>query len=73
QRTFPGARFLAADGYHHHVGLNVWGHPRRPQPAHARGIAEIAVARAGEVATRDLVDPDGMALRIVPLDVLAPR
>jgi catechol 2,3-dioxygenase len=24
QRTFPGALFLAAGGYHHHIGLNVW-------------------------------------------------
>ena len=23
-RTFPGALFVAAGGYHHHVGLNVW-------------------------------------------------
>src|SRR5690606_10570008 len=22
--SFPGARFLSADGYHHHVGLNTW-------------------------------------------------
>jgi catechol 2,3-dioxygenase len=24
QGTFPGALFLAAGGYHHHIGLNVW-------------------------------------------------
>jgi catechol 2,3-dioxygenase len=24
QRSFPGALFLAAGGYHHHIGLNVW-------------------------------------------------
>ena len=24
QRSFPGALFVAAGGYHHHVGLNVW-------------------------------------------------
>src|SRR2546423_4628346 len=23
-RIFPGALFVAAGGYHHHVGLNVW-------------------------------------------------
>lgn len=23
-RSFPGALFVAADGYHHHVGLNTW-------------------------------------------------
>jgi catechol 2,3-dioxygenase len=24
QSSFPGALFLAAGGYHHHIGLNVW-------------------------------------------------
>jgi len=24
QRNYPGALFLSADGYHHHVGLNIW-------------------------------------------------
>jgi catechol 2,3-dioxygenase len=24
QRSFPGALFVAAGGYHHHIGLNVW-------------------------------------------------
>lgn len=35
-RGYPGALFLAADGYHHHVGLNVWqgrGAPRPPEGA----------------------------------------
>lgn len=29
QRGYPGALFLAAGDYHHHVGLNVWGSRRR--------------------------------------------
>ncbi|MDP3072056.1 MAG: VOC family protein, partial [Opitutaceae bacterium] len=37
QGSYPGARFLAADGYHHHLALNTWGAPRRPQPPGARG------------------------------------
>lgn len=24
QRTYPGALFLSANGYHHHLGLNIW-------------------------------------------------
>ena len=24
QQRMPGAAFLGADGYHHHIGLNVW-------------------------------------------------
>jgi catechol 2,3-dioxygenase len=36
QDTFPGALFVAAGGYHHHIGLNVWagkGVPRPPENA----------------------------------------
>lgn len=25
--SYPGALFLAADGYHHHIGTNVWARP----------------------------------------------
>ncbi len=31
-RTYPGALFVAAGGYHHHVGLNVWGGEGAPKP-----------------------------------------
>src|SRR6185436_8329357 len=47
QRSYPGARFLAADGYHHHLGLNTWGNPRQPQPPGALGLAEATFTRAG--------------------------
>jgi catechol 2,3-dioxygenase len=63
QRSFPGARFLAADGYHHHLGLNTWGHPRLPRPAGALGIAEAVFARDGATAGT-LNDPDGIAVRL---------
>lgn len=36
QDTYPGALFVAAGGYHHHIGLNVWagrGVPRPPENA----------------------------------------
>ncbi|WP_049970685.1 VOC family protein [Haladaptatus cibarius] len=33
----PSALFLAADDYHHHVGLNVWNNRRKP--AEGRGLA----------------------------------
>ncbi len=32
QRSYPGALFLAAGDYHHHLGLNVWGSRRRAPP-----------------------------------------
>ena len=66
QRSFPGARFLAVDGYHHHLGLNSWGNPRLPQPAGALGLAEATFARAGAATETTSIDPDGIHLRIQP-------
>ena len=73
QRSFPGARFLAANGYHHHIGLNVWGHPRAHQPPDSLGLAQVTFARAGETAAHELADPDGISLRVKPLAVLAEK
>ncbi len=41
QRNYPGALFLAAGGYHHHVGLNIWNSrgARPSSPDHAGLIA----------------------------------
>ncbi len=41
QRTYPGALFLAAGGYHHHVGLNTWAQGRRA-PDRATGLVRYA-------------------------------
>jgi catechol 2,3-dioxygenase len=65
QRSFPGARFLAADGYHHHLGLNTWGQPSRPRPPGALGLASATFARRGAQAA-DLNDPDAISVRIEP-------
>lgn len=32
QRDYPGALFVAAGGYHHHIGLNIWGSAGAPPP-----------------------------------------
>lgn len=66
QRSFPGARFMAADGYHHHLGLNIWGEPRGAQPDGALGLAGAAVRRRG-AAAEELRDPDGIHWRVAPL------
>lgn len=66
QRSYPGARFLAADGYHHHVGLNTWGSPRIGQPDGALGLAEATFTRAGLSEEVTLPDPDGIHLRLQP-------
>jgi catechol 2,3-dioxygenase len=52
QRNYPGALFLSAGGYHHHVGLNTWaGAGAPPPPADAAGLRYFTV-----------VVPDGAAL-----------
>lgn len=66
QKGYPGARFLAADGYHHHLGLNTWGRVRQPRnPAHL-GLVEATFARDDRDAEQTLSDPDGISLRVVP-------
>ena len=36
-RGYPGALFVSAGGYHHHVGLNTWMGAGAPPPPPARG------------------------------------
>jgi catechol 2,3-dioxygenase len=58
----PSAAFLAAGGYHHHIGLNSWqsaGSP--PAPANAPGLREISFNLDG-AEPRTLSDPDGNTL-----------
>ena len=38
-RGYPGALFVSAGGYHHHVGLNTWAGPGAPPPAQRRARA----------------------------------
>lgn len=67
QRNYPGARFIAADGYHHHIGLNVWGHPRESQPPGALGLESVTFGLHGATVPREMQDPDGIRSRIEPL------
>jgi catechol 2,3-dioxygenase len=49
--TYPGALFLAAGGYHHHLGLNVWesaGAP--PAPAGSAGLRSFSVLLPSQAA-----------------------
>jgi catechol 2,3-dioxygenase len=48
------AVFLAADGYHHHIGLNTWySKNAQPAPVHAAGLFHTAIlyATRKELAT----------------------
>jgi catechol 2,3-dioxygenase len=51
-RGYPGALFVSAGGYHHHVGLNTWmGEGAPPPPPGARGLDrfEMVLPSADEV------------------------
>jgi catechol 2,3-dioxygenase len=68
--TYPGALFLAAGGYHHHVGLNTWrGEGVGPAPEGTVGLREwTIVLDAGSLAElRDRL----AAARLGEGDVLA--
>ena len=75
-RGYPGALFVSAGGYHHHVGLNTW-HSAGAAPAtegsvglrsftvelpsEAERAAVVARVRAAGIATSDV--PDGVLVR----------
>ena len=44
QRSYPGALFLSAGGYHHHLGLNTWaGQGALPPPPEAVGLLAFSI------------------------------
>ena len=52
-RGYPGALFVSAGGYHHHLGLNTWaGEGAPPPPPGSRGLRsfQIVLPAAEEVA-----------------------
>lgn len=45
QRSYPGALFVSAGGYHHHLGLNIWNSRGRAVPAEpTAGLATFGIA-----------------------------
>jgi catechol 2,3-dioxygenase len=71
----PSAAFVAAGGYHHHLGFNVWrGRGVGPAPAHTLGLerwtvvlerpAEVAAVRARVVAAGIAVEDDADGFRV---------
>ena len=68
--SFPGARFLAAGGYHHHLGINTWATGGPAGDGDARlldwtvvlpGVEDVAAAAASLREAGFQVDPDGRA------------
>lgn len=56
QRSFPGALFVAAGGYHHHIGLNIWaGRNIPPTPENAVGLRHFSIEVPDAEAWRALV------------------
>jgi catechol 2,3-dioxygenase len=56
-RSYPGALFLSAGGYHHHLGVNTWqsqGAP--PPPEGALGLDRYELVFPDEASRDEAVD-----------------
>lgn len=55
QDSFPGALFVAAGGYHHHIGLNIWNSRRSgPSQKVTAGLISFGIAVPGPTDVRQL-------------------
>jgi catechol 2,3-dioxygenase len=59
------AAFLAADGYHHHIGVNAW-HSRGADPEPPEGPGLDAVVIGGTGRGEELRTPDGLRVVLDP-------
>jgi catechol 2,3-dioxygenase len=56
QRTYAGALFVSAGGYHHHLGLNIWaGEGAPPPPPDAVGLRSFSLVIPDKQAWQTLV------------------
>jgi catechol 2,3-dioxygenase len=54
--TLPGAAFLSAGGYHHHIGVNMWNsRGSDPPPAGSLGLAVCRIVLSNEEFRRALL------------------
>ena len=62
----PGAAFISAGGYHHHLGLNTWaGVGAPPPPEHAVGLRGFTIESA-QLQDSKVVDPTaGLTVSLV--------
>ena len=64
---YPGAAFVAWDGYHHHLGINVWrGEGVPPAPDDAVGLHHWVVHSENGGEERMLRDPSGNRVLVTP-------
>ncbi|HTJ78300.1 MAG TPA: VOC family protein [Rariglobus sp.] len=65
-RDYPGALFMGADGYHHHIAVNTWGRPAPAGDYTYAGLERIEITIRGLDAPRTLTDPDGLSVQLTP-------
>src|SRR5436190_14948953 len=64
-RGYPGALFVSAGGYHHHLGLNTWaGEGAKPPPEGSRGLRRFEIRLPGA----DQLAAEGERLREAGFD-----
>jgi catechol 2,3-dioxygenase len=56
-RSYPGALFVSAGGYHHHIGLNTWHSARgRPPAAGAVGLRHFEIVVSDQAELERVLD-----------------
>lgn len=66
--SYPGAVFLSWGGYHHHLGLNVWGgRVRTRPPVGSLGLVGWDVRLPGATEGDVLEDPDGVQVGVAAI------
>lgn len=65
-RGYPGALFVAAGGYHHHLGLNTWvGVGAPPPPANAVGLRSFTIESSAVQPQNILDEATGVAVSLI--------
>ena len=64
-RRYPGALFVAAGGYHHHLGLNTWaGVGAPPPPENAVGLRSFTIESAALQSQNVLDEATGVTVSL---------
>jgi catechol 2,3-dioxygenase len=76
-RGYPGALFVSAGGYHHHLGLNTWhsagSGPAAPGSVGLRSFEVVLPSTADLDAVRDRIAAAGLAVELAAGDAIAVR
>jgi catechol 2,3-dioxygenase len=73
QGDYPSARFLAADGYHHHIGTNLWARGRTA-PSESTGLLGYRFALSPErlqTLPPEITDMLGLKVGLEPLKTIS--